>query len=274
MSGEGLRFNEGKVRHDLIPAFAQEQLARVLTKGAIKYGAHNWQKGMNWSTVVASLKRHLAAIESGEDRDKETGELHIGHLLCNAVFLAEYYKIYPQGDDRQQWFKKPLKSVYLDIDGVIAAFEEHFLERFGYAGQHANDWNDPIFRRNFEEISSDEKFWLTLPTLETPMDITYPIAGYCTSRSVPLELTRRWLDLHRFPTGNLISLKLGESKVEALKKVNCEVFIDDSIKNFVELQSSGILCFLKTRPHNTKYEVGHYRVENLKQFFDKIREMA
>ena len=36
MKGQGLTFNEGKTRHDLVPAFAQEQYAKVLTKGAEK----------------------------------------------------------------------------------------------------------------------------------------------------------------------------------------------------------------------------------------------
>lgn len=274
MTHKGLRFNTGKTKHELVPAFAQEQYARVLTRGAEKYGKGNWEKGMPWTTVIASLKRHLNAIEAGEDFDKETGEYHAAHLMCNAAFLMEYYKLYPQGDDRSHWFKKPIKSVYLDIDGVIAAFEEHFLEWFGYEGIHANDWNDPIFRRKFDEISNNEKFWSSLPALETPHSITYPIAGYCTSRSIPIEMTQRWLDNQRFPTGKLISLKLGESKVAALKEAGCEFFIDDSIKNFIELQSNGINCFLKTRPHNEKYEVGHFRVNNLTEFFDKIKAMS
>lgn len=37
MEDRGLRYNEGKTRHDLVPAFAQEQYAKVLTKGAEKY---------------------------------------------------------------------------------------------------------------------------------------------------------------------------------------------------------------------------------------------
>lgn len=59
---KGLRFNEGKTRYDLVPAFAQEQYARVLTKGAQKYAERNWERGMKWSKVIASLERHLAAI--------------------------------------------------------------------------------------------------------------------------------------------------------------------------------------------------------------------
>ena len=96
------RYNEGKLRFDLIHPYANEQMVRVLTKGAEKYAPRNWEKGMLWSDVIASLKRHLHAIESGEDVDEETGELHIAHLACNAHFLTAYYKIYPQGDDRRK----------------------------------------------------------------------------------------------------------------------------------------------------------------------------
>ena len=37
MEEKGLRYNAGKTRHDLVPVFAQEQYARVLTKGSEKY---------------------------------------------------------------------------------------------------------------------------------------------------------------------------------------------------------------------------------------------
>ena len=62
--GTGKRFNEGKTRHDLTPPFAQEQYAKVLTMGANKYGDWNWQNGMPWSTILASLERHLQAIKT------------------------------------------------------------------------------------------------------------------------------------------------------------------------------------------------------------------
>ena len=82
--GTGKRFNQGKIRVDLTPAFAQEEYCRVLTIGAEKYGASNWQKGMKWSNVLASLERHLLAIKKGEDYDVETGLLHSAHIMCNA----------------------------------------------------------------------------------------------------------------------------------------------------------------------------------------------
>ncbi len=97
---KGLRLNAGKTRHDLAPAFAQEQYAKVLTAGSLKYAERNWELGMRWSKVISSLERHIQAIKRGEDFDLETGILHSAHVMCNAAFLTEYYKIYPEGDDR------------------------------------------------------------------------------------------------------------------------------------------------------------------------------
>ena len=43
MAGEGLRYNQNKLRYDLLEPFAIEQLAKVFTKGAEKYAPHNWE---------------------------------------------------------------------------------------------------------------------------------------------------------------------------------------------------------------------------------------
>ena len=40
--GSGLRYNEGKNRLDLIPAFAYKKIGDVFTKGAQKYAPNNW----------------------------------------------------------------------------------------------------------------------------------------------------------------------------------------------------------------------------------------
>jgi hypothetical protein len=98
--GTGKRFNTNKTRYDLATPFAQEQYAKVLTVGGLKYGDHNWQNGMPWTTVLASLERHVEKFKAGDDLDDESGLLHMAHVMTNAAFLIEYYKIYPQGDDR------------------------------------------------------------------------------------------------------------------------------------------------------------------------------
>jgi hypothetical protein len=102
------RFNSGKVRYDLIPTHLLEQTARVFEFGAKKYSEWNWAKpGMKWSTVIGCMKRHLAAIERGENLDPESGLPHLGHLMCNAFMLTHYMENYPEDDDRPtKWFKQ------------------------------------------------------------------------------------------------------------------------------------------------------------------------
>tara|TARA_R100001086_G_scaffold249569_2_gene189766 strand:+ start:42 stop:380 length:339 start_codon:yes stop_codon:yes gene_type:complete len=102
MDGTGKRFNEGKPRMELLVPEAMEAEARVWAMGAKKYGDFNWQKGMPWMTVVASLFRHLVAIMKGEDVDPESGELHAAHIKCNASMLIYYYYYYKKGDNRMK----------------------------------------------------------------------------------------------------------------------------------------------------------------------------
>jgi hypothetical protein len=84
---EGLRYNSGKTRYDLIPASWTRALAQILTKGANKYAPRNWEKGMNWSNMIASLHRHLDSWLSGEQYDPETKCHHLGHVAWNALAL-------------------------------------------------------------------------------------------------------------------------------------------------------------------------------------------
>jgi hypothetical protein len=77
-----------------------DECAKVFDFGRRKYSEWNWAKGMPWTKVIACMKRHLAAIERGEDIDPESGLPHIGHLMCNALMLEHYMKHYKEGDDR------------------------------------------------------------------------------------------------------------------------------------------------------------------------------
>lgn len=88
--GEGLRFNKGKRRYDLIPVDALAALADLFTIGANKYAERNWEKGMSYQSVIASLDRHWNDFKAGIDRDPETGCLHITHVVWNAMALLTF----------------------------------------------------------------------------------------------------------------------------------------------------------------------------------------
>lgn len=91
---EGVKYDKHKLRYDLIPLEALEEVAEVLTFGARKYGDRNWEKGMDWSRVYGACLRHLFdwANPFKPNKDLETGLSHLSHALCCMMFLITYEK--------------------------------------------------------------------------------------------------------------------------------------------------------------------------------------
>lgn len=100
--GQAQRHNTGKADLSLIPLHLLEGEARVWMHGEKKYSRWQWTKGMAWSNVIASLLRHLAAWQNGEELDPESGLPHLDHIACNVHMLQLYRTEYPEGDDRRK----------------------------------------------------------------------------------------------------------------------------------------------------------------------------
>lgn len=98
--GAAKRADRGKLRYDLMPPQALEDIVQILTFGAEKYGDRNWEGGMAWSRCYGSMMRHIQAWWSGEDVDSESGEHHLAHAACNLIFLMEYTRTKSDLDDR------------------------------------------------------------------------------------------------------------------------------------------------------------------------------
>lgn len=90
MANEGLRYDTGKNRLDLIPPEWVWGLGDVLTKGAAKYEDRNWEKGMKWSRVFGPMLRHAYKFMAGERYDEETGCHHLAMVAWNALALMSY----------------------------------------------------------------------------------------------------------------------------------------------------------------------------------------
>tara|TARA_R110000737_G_scaffold10841_7_gene26608 strand:- start:3452 stop:4681 length:1230 start_codon:yes stop_codon:yes gene_type:complete len=265
--GGGLRYNTGKLRYDLQHPIATEGLVKVLTKGAAKYAPRNWERGMKWSDVIQSLKRHLAAIESGEDYDSETGELHINHLQCNAHFLSAYYKIFPQGDDRAHSYLEHPK-IGLDIDEVLADWIGAWRKLNGITEEPTSWYFDRNLMDTFESMRKEgilDDFYLGLKPLIKPLDIPFEPHCYITSRPVDTKITEKWLDMHGFPARPVFTTTAERTKVVIAKEQGLDMFVDDSFSNFKPMNLAGICTFLMDRPHNHRYNVGFKRIKNLKE---------
>lgn len=259
---KGLRFNEGKLRYDLIHPKALEGLVNVLTAGSKKYSDRNWEAGMSWSTVIASLKRHLAAIEAGEDYDEELGTLHIDNLQCNAHFLSAYYDIYPQGDDRPNTYFN--KRVALDIDGVIADFNKSVKAKFGIENDpHAWYYSYTFDKELWKELKQDKDFWVNIEPYFDGSELPFEPVCYVTHRSVPKEWCEEWLEKNNFPCVPVHVVN--GTKVKVLQDADVDIFVEDKYDNFKELNNKGIFTYLLDRPWNTRYNIGHKRIYSLNE---------
>jgi hypothetical protein len=96
----GRRFNNNKLKWSLVSWRALEPLVQVLMFGAEKYDDHNWKKGLKYTETCESLQRHLNSFLEGEDNDKESKISHVGHILCNAMFLSYMSMFRKDLDDR------------------------------------------------------------------------------------------------------------------------------------------------------------------------------
>lgn len=76
---------EGKPRFDLIPTSSLRRLADLYARGAVKYGENNFEKGMPFTRVYASLFRHLIQWREG-DRTED----HLAAVAWNAFALMYY----------------------------------------------------------------------------------------------------------------------------------------------------------------------------------------
>lgn len=262
---KALRYDGGKTRHDLLPAHALNELAKVYTMGSLKYAPNNWRNGMKWSRVFGSLERHLNAIKRGEDYDTESGLLHAAHVAWNAITLLEYYKIYPQGDDRAHTYLSTPK-IGLDIDEVICDWVGAWSEKFGYV--IPENWHFSYENKeHFKSFTPEElnEFYFNIPPKIKPSDIPFEPHCYITSRSVPIELTEAWIQKNGFPTVPVYSVDFGKSKVDVAKQSGIDWFVDDRYDNFVELNNAGICTFLMDAYHNQRYDVGYKRIKSLKE---------
>lgn len=263
---EGLRYNNGKLRYDLLHPVAQKGIVEVLSFGASKYEPRNWEKGLSWTSTLASMKRHIAAIERGEDFDPESGLKHIDHVQCNAHFLSAYYKIAPQFDDRPHSYLSD-KKIGLDIDEVLCNWLGAWRKLYKIEKEPTSWFFDRQIVKRFDEMREAgtlDPFYAELEPLLTPEDIPFEPHCYITSRPCKLETTVAWLDKHNFPTKPVYCVGSGKSKVEVAKESGIDIFVDDAFPNFQALNKAGICTYLYDRPHNHRYDVGHKRIFSLK----------
>ena len=97
-NGKARKNDRHKARYDLIPPDALRQVAKAFTTGAVKYGDHNWTKGLGWDRVYAAAMRHIEAHRLGEAADPDSGLPHLAHAVASLLILLHYGERYKPHD--------------------------------------------------------------------------------------------------------------------------------------------------------------------------------
>lgn len=87
---QGIKYDSDKLRFDLIPADALEEVARVFTYGAKKYGDRNWEKGLSYNRLFGAMMRHAWSWWKGEINDSENKCHHLSSVIFCALALIHF----------------------------------------------------------------------------------------------------------------------------------------------------------------------------------------
>lgn len=150
-------------------------------------------------------------------------------------------------------------NIYLDIDDVIFDWGAGYASRFNTTAPKY--WTNSKKKSHRLNVLTEEKgFWLNLPVKNVP---NFTPKGYVSARGIPTAWTKESLKKFNIPgRSNVNQVNWGVSKLELLKKLKCDIFIDDKVATFKELNANGIFCLLMTATHNVRVKT-EYRIDNL-----------
>ena len=122
-------------------------------------------------------------------------------------------------------------------------------------------------------LAEEKDFWLNLTVKNKPNFIP---AGFVSARGISKKWTVESLQKHKIPgRSNVHQVPLGQSKIEVLKSLNCDIFVDDKYATFKECHENGVFCLLMDAPHNqhinTPYRIYTLDIENILLLWRKLR---
>ena len=163
-------------------------------------------------------------------------------------------------------------NIYLDIDDVIFRWQEAYAKRFN-TNVPKSFVKSKLMTRRLNLLTKEKDFWLNLPVKNVP---NFQPKGFVSARGIPKTWTKQSLKLNNIPgRSNVHQVYWGQSKVDILKSLNCDIFIDDKPETFYECNKNGIFCLLMDAGHNqkvrTKYRIYDLDIEKIMQKYESLR---
>lgn len=99
------KYDQGKPMYHTAPTYGMEEITKVFTYGANKYGAFNHHDGIEYCRYVDAAVRHINDFLQHEDID-ESGLPHLAHAAASLAIVIESMKLGFGTDDRNPKYKK------------------------------------------------------------------------------------------------------------------------------------------------------------------------
>ena len=142
---------------DLIPAEVLEELGKVLTMGAVKYGDNNWQD-VHIDRYISALLRHYIAWRKGEVCDNESGLPHTSHMLANIAFIV-YKESTRELDEFEGLSDIVTERLSVEIEEWKSTDVKDNEEKGSTTIYFGNGSTIKFGDEDQEEILSEEEFW-------------------------------------------------------------------------------------------------------------------
>jgi hypothetical protein len=87
---DGKKYDEGKLRWDLMPELAEQEVVKVLTHGSLKYDDENWRKVFPLKQrYYAAMRRHISKWRLGKRYDEDSKTHHLACAICSLIFILQ-----------------------------------------------------------------------------------------------------------------------------------------------------------------------------------------
>lgn len=150
-------------------------------------------------------------------------------------------------------------NIYLDIDDVIFKWSRCFAIRYNIT-QHKSWVVSDLMNRRITALEKEKDFWLDLDVKNIP---NFTPKGYISARNIPKTWTYESLKKHNIPgRSNIHHVNRGGSKIQTLKQLNCNIFVDDKVETYIECTKNGIFCLLMDAEHNQEFDT-EFRIFDL-----------
>lgn len=154
----------------------------------------------------------------------------------------------------------------LDCDDTCNYWYSEYLKRFG---KPKNSYT--ITRHVEKDLIDDKEFWMNLPVKCIP---DFDVTLYCTKRIIPKSWTKRWLEDHGYPIAPIYQVISQYKNKASVIKGRVDVFVDDSVSNFIQMNLSGVPCLLMDSddnqdwgPYGRVYSLNREHIEDTYDLF-------